>query len=61
MDKLSTMDRTGLPTAELRVLAGCEGLHTWRLGGRELIPGVQGGMGAVCSHSRPFLRLGRAG
>ncbi|MDO9570397.1 MAG: nitronate monooxygenase family protein [Hydrogenophaga sp.] len=35
--------------AELLALARSDGLRTWRLGGRELIPVVQGGMGVGVS------------
>lgn len=35
--------------AELRILARSDGLRTWRLAGRELVPVVQGGMGVGVS------------
>lgn len=56
MDKSSVSESAGKGLAqaaalatELQALARSGGLRTWRLGGRELIPVVQGGMGVGVS------------
>ncbi|WP_309678291.1 nitronate monooxygenase family protein [Polaromonas sp.] len=54
MDKLSATDRlaAGLAAraaAALQLLSDQSGLRSWRLGGKDLIPVVQGGMGVCVS------------